>query len=303
MRPYPSPEDFVEVLAEEPSEGGVGDGEGADDDVLMSGRGAKRLLERDRQGSELALVQAWSPGTRQETRVGQSFGRAHDAPPSQPLFLEEVLRELRKPQPPATASEGVGRKKSARRENPRTGAGRERKTAGEGAPPPIEAGGGGAPPPIAAAPGAGRKKKTAGGGAPPPIAAALGAGLKKKTAGGGAPPPIDAGGGGAPPPIAFPPTFPPIPIRDAARRLGVPAEVLPDDDVVGEFSYTKADPSMGAVVQVLVRNQRYWMKKDADGRTPEPPRTITWRAFGGPEAAWEEVKRRLRWGTGPLATP
>ena len=250
MRPYPSPEDFVEVLAEEPSEGGVGDGEGADDDVLMSGRGAKRLLERDRQGSELALVQAWSPGTRQETRVGQSFGRAHDAPPSQPLFLEEVLRELRKPQPPATASEGVGRQKSARRENPRTGAGRERKTAGEGAPPPIE-----------------------------------------------------AGGGGAPPPIAFPPTFPPIPIRDAARRLGVPAEVLPDDGVVGTHSYTKADPSIGAVVQVLVRNQRYWMKKDADGRTPEPPRTITWRAFGGPEAAWEEVKRRLRWGTGPLATP
>lgn len=76
----------------------------------------------------------------------------------------------------------------------------------------------------------------------------------------------------------------------------IPAEAWPlvDRPNRGKHSYTLSD-SAGAVVEVLLAKQGFFVKKVRDGR-PGPVGQITWSKFGGSNRAWEEAKYRSGYG-------
>lgn len=77
----------------------------------------------------------------------------------------------------------------------------------------------------------------------------------------------------------------------------IPAEAWPlvDRPNRGKHSYTLSDGT-GAVVEVLLGKQGFFVKKVRDG-SPGPIGQITWSKFGGSSRAWEEAKYRSGYGT------
>jgi len=220
----------------------------------------RRLHQRDPSLNGAALAEAWNP-----LIPPQATALPHGVPPGepqprQPAFAAEVLAGLRgQPPPPAVEVWDPRYKGKRRRLRGKQDAAR-------------------APAP--------RRRPQNGGALPPaggPVAGAL------------LPDGGDAGavGGGA---LVRLPELDHGTRVHALRALGVPEELLPGPEQrTGGFSYTVH--SGLAALEVLVRQEAYFLLKTWAGVVPAKPRTISWRKNGGAAGAWVWAKAALSWPT------
>ena len=85
-----------------------------------------------------------------------------------------------------------------------------------------------------------------------------------------------------------------LPIDEKISLL--PEEIRPAAPFKGQWSYIVHSPNNLAAVQVLLKPRAFFLKTDCNGqRFVGSGRTIAWKRFGWPEAAWEAVKNALTW--------